>query len=198
MVLHWGAGHHDDGTVTGGSTKGTETYAFEEVHGAHGEGVQEVRVVEAEGRGEDNDKGGLGVKADATMESIATGKGKEMVRVEDDEGEDRVDMWTEYAEMARVDRVSEHDDSEGSEQDTNEGQTNQAGTDAVKHAQRAGRKETATTQERADDEGLDGSEQDAAGGKQNAAEGEDAAGNEQDVAQDEEDQVEANAVQSRR
>ena len=89
--LHLGADHHEDATDTRGSTKGTETYAPEEVHGADGEGGKQVEVVEEEEPREDSD---------AIMEGIVTEKRKEMASVGYGVGEEKV---AEQAEMASVD-----------------------------------------------------------------------------------------------
>ena len=119
MDFHLDADHHDDGTGTRGSSKGTETNVSEEVDGVDGGGVKQVKVVEEEGRGEDNDEGELGEKADAHVESTVTEKEKEVESVAtDDEGEEEA---IKQVEMAKVDRDSQHDDPKGSEQDTKEG-----------------------------------------------------------------------------
>ena len=46
MDFHLDADHHDDGTGTRGSSKGTETNVSEEVDGVDGGGVKQVKVVE--------------------------------------------------------------------------------------------------------------------------------------------------------
>ena len=149
-----GADQHEDVTESREFTKRAETYTSEQ-----------VGAVQVEEPGEESDEGGVGVKADARMEAIATETGKERAREEDDQGEEEV---AEQAEMACVERVSQHDDSKGSADDTDVGETKQAGVDAVKHG-------TATPQGKADDENSDGSGHDAAGSEHVAAEGDDAA-----------------------
>ena len=109
-----GADHHDDVTDTRGCTKGTEAYAREEVHGADGESGKQVEVVAEEEPREDSDEGGVGMRACARIDAIATEIRKGMVWVGND---GRDEQAAEQVEMASDVHVDEHDNATRSEQD---------------------------------------------------------------------------------
>ena len=121
--LHSDTDHHEVATDARGPGKGTETRASEEVHEADGEEDEQVDVAKTEERGEAQDESGVVVRAEDRMDVIATEKGKEMDGVEDVEGEE------EAVEEEEEEHGSEHDDSNGSEQAADDGETKQAGAD---------------------------------------------------------------------
>ena len=78
MDLHLRVDHHYDATKTQGCTKGTEAYAFEEVHGAAEEEGEQAGAIGTEEPGDDSDEGGVTPRADARM--VPTAKIKKQLK----------------------------------------------------------------------------------------------------------------------
>lgn len=121
MDIRLDADYHEDATATRGSEAehGAGKHEKQQVPAREtGEGAEQVAARETEKPGGDSEEGGVGVEA------IATEEGREMVRVENDERED--EEAAQQAEMAIVERVSEHDEAKGSEHDDAKGSEHDA------------------------------------------------------------------------